>query len=345
MQTILVLGEFDVLDEATLLFFERYSSTSVELVVAVQDDRDFNILPILSLVKRMRRVYVLKGVVNVVSYRKIDIAVVAATVNVDIIAVHRSYFESFSQEIKNKLGEHGQLQFIDECGSNNSVFLKTIRTNVVSFWEGVHAQSKKFGSMLTSCDKDMVKLQQETKKELQILCKYLQLTNTVLDLGCGDGRLTLYLSSLCKLIVGVDVEPASISRLLDAQKSNVRGVVSNVCEFECAPHSYDVIILSGILPCLDVGQLRKLLRLCSHALTQEGILLVRTSISTTTQCIEVINQFSAALNSMYTAYYLTQSKLDEEMTQFSFSRTHMEKLYQNHADSQVIFCTYRRAVS
>jgi SAM-dependent methyltransferase len=84
--------------------------------------------------------------------------------------------------------------------------------------------------------------------------KWIKPSDTVLDLGCGDGHMSSFISNFCCHVVGIDYNPALIEV---AQQVNTN---SNV-EFICADalsylkasdtHYYDVMICSHILEHLD----------------------------------------------------------------------------------------------
>jgi SAM-dependent methyltransferase len=104
------------------------------------------------------------------------------------------------------------------------------------------------------------------------LCRYLPLSPAILDLGCGVGAQTLYLSELTSgTIVAIDSHAPSIERLratLDARglSQRVQAQVGDMARIGHLPESFDLIWSEGALYNIGLG---KALRVC-HGLLRPG---------------------------------------------------------------------------
>lgn len=107
------------------------------------------------------------------------------------------------------------------------------------------------------------------------LCSDLPLSPAVLDLGCGVGAQTLYLSELtCGTIVAIDNHAPHIERLkatLDAGglSHRVQAKVGDMAHLELPPGSFDLIWSEGAL--YNIG-IEKALRICHGLLRPCGYL-------------------------------------------------------------------------
>jgi len=103
----------------------------------------------------------------------------------------------------------------------------------------------------------------------------------LLDLGCGNGRLTLEFARRCGHVVAVDFSPALLDQAREAAR---RHGIGNVTWVQCsAPHyhpdrRFNAIMLGGLLPYLADADLPPLLRRLHDALAPGGVLVSRDSV-------------------------------------------------------------------
>jgi 2-polyprenyl-3-methyl-5-hydroxy-6-metoxy-1,4-benzoquinol methylase len=73
----------------------------------------------------------------------------------------------------------------------------------------------------------------------------------VLEIGCGNGRLTWRYAAHAKTVLAIDNDPAAIEEARSACPDSLRGRVEFACagveDLACAPSSYDVAILAWSL--------------------------------------------------------------------------------------------------
>jgi non-ribosomal peptide synthetase component F/SAM-dependent methyltransferase/acyl carrier protein len=74
---------------------------------------------------------------------------------------------------------------------------------------------------------------------------------TVLDTGCGDGRMAIELGKMFRLVIGFDLSPRMIAkarkRALEAGASNVHFLVGDIAHPALAPSSFDLVFSSYAL--------------------------------------------------------------------------------------------------
>ena len=333
-------GVFDLFHVGHLNCIKEAAKQGGYLIVGVQDDRDVaeckKRKPVIPLQERMEILDSIKGVDEVISYRNINLSKLLAALDIDVLAVGDDY---------GHLSEYPDQQAtLRYCEENNVRVVRTPRTHGVSSTQILTNISKFWvdeasATMLTSFGGDAKLIQEETDREVSLFGRYISPADRVLDLGCGDGRLAAGLAALCHSIVGVDFSENSIAVLNHRGITNIRGVVSDVCEYDPGDKSFDGIVLSGLFPYLDDLQLVKVLETCKRAVKPGGSVLVRTSIADNER-INVINQFSEGLGSLYTAYYRTQEEITVCMEEFGFNASYYEFLYRNHPDTHIGFLSF-----
>ena len=79
---------------------------------------------------------------------------------------------------------------------------------------------------------------------------------------------------------------------------------------------YDAIILSGILQNFDDFELHQFVKYLKNVSHEKTYLLIRVSIATNER-INVINQYSDALDALYTAYYRTKKEINNNQAPYN----------------------------
>lgn len=110
-------------------------------------------------------------------------------------------------------------------------------------------------------------------QELQIFFKNYSIKGTLLDLGCGQGRDAIYLSSIGYKVTAVDSSTVGISQMLTKanQKGlDIKGIVADVYDFSQVSN-YDIILFDMLLHSFDKNEQTKLLNKYSSFLNGNGI--------------------------------------------------------------------------
>lgn len=110
----------------------------------------------------------------------------------------------------------------------------------------------------------------------EIINKYSSKHFRVLDVGCGPGIFSFYLSERNECVVGIDASPEMIKMCQEKQKKlGVKNTEFLICNIDSLPSvltkKYNMIICSSVLEYLD--DLQESLKLISTFLTQDGLFI------------------------------------------------------------------------
>lgn len=101
---------------------------------------------------------------------------------------------------------------------------------------------------------------------------------TVLDAGCGTGRVAIELARRGFAVTGVDVDPA----MLDAARTKAPELdwrTADLAEIDCAPGPFDLILLAGnVMIFLESGTEARVVSNLSDRLPAGGLLVAGFSI-------------------------------------------------------------------
>ena len=84
----------------------------------------------------------------------------------------------------------------------------------------------------------------------------------VLDLGCGEGRYSLYLSNLVKSITSVDSSLVGINKLrtlIDKNKQNIIAICDDVNSSQFPIDKFDLVVMATLLDHLDKEEQQNLM--------------------------------------------------------------------------------------
>lgn len=102
----------------------------------------------------------------------------------------------------------------------------------------------------------------------------------LLDVGCGAGRLALELAPRCREVFGIDIAESLLERARDsAREKGIANATFNQRSLD-APFglgTFDVVLVSGVLNCLDDGDAEAALLYCVESLAPGGTLYMRNS--------------------------------------------------------------------
>lgn len=347
MKRLYVPGVFDVFHIGHLNYLKRASEAGDYVIVGVQDDRSVfqskGVRPVIPLQERMAIIESLRFVDEVVSYIPVYQAPLLEGLKIGVIAVGEEYGTTDLYP--------DQRRTLDYCRANGIEVVRIPRTHHVSstqirerlkaFWNSRAQCRKELTSGVTvlgSFRGDQQKVTEETLREVALVLAASGDTRpkSLLDLGCGDGRHLVHLCPRFRRVVGVDFAASLIE--LARQRIAQTGASVELVEADAAeyvtPERFDVLLLSGIIPCLDDVQMDLMLSHLARMSKPDSTLLVRTSIGVD-QRIDVVNQFSQELNSRYTAFYRTVPEIETSFQRVGWSTVRKEQLYQHREDTAV----------
>ena len=355
MKRLFVPGVFDVFHVGHLNYIRKASETGDHIIVGIQDDRSVlkskGIKPVIPLAERIAIIEALRFVDEVVSYTDVFQGPLLEGMEINVFAVGTEYGEDERYP--------GQTGTLDYCKENGIEVVRIPRTARVSstkirerlkgFWNSRAELNRELPggvTVLGSFQGDQGKVSEETRHEVDLILNASgdASEKSLLDLGCGDGRQLVPLCAAFKRVVGVDFAPALLaiaeSSLKDAGLSAelTEGDVSQFVTDE----KFDVLLLSGILPCLDDLQVSQMLQHLSQMAYPDAKLLVRSSIGLV-QRVDVVNQFSPELGTQYTGFYRTNEEVESDFAQIGWEMIRQEQLYQHREDTAVWWFEFRKA--
>jgi 2-polyprenyl-3-methyl-5-hydroxy-6-metoxy-1,4-benzoquinol methylase len=101
------------------------------------------------------------------------------------------------------------------------------------------------------------------------------LNRTALDLGCGEGRYSLFLAQKGCVTTAVDRSPAGIAKLkkmADINRLPIRAAVFDIEDFVFQDHQYDIIVAATVLDHLSDDLRHRIISGIQKALKPSGIL-------------------------------------------------------------------------
>lgn len=351
MKKILVPGVFDVFHIGHLNYLKRAATFGDHLTVAIQEDRAVELAKGTALVtplpERIALIEELRFVDDVVSYIDVFQGPLLQKLNINTFACGEEYGldKNFPDQVKT-------LEF---CKDNNINIARIPRTNHVSstkirsqlkaFWSSRAAKKEDLPAGVTvlgSFGGDQEKIMLETQKEIELILKSSgdYKNKSLLDLACGDGRLLAELSNNFKESTGVDFSKELLNIAEERLNKQSKLVECEVSEF-FENKQYDILLLSGILPCLDDLQQYQLLKNIRQMSNENSKCLVRTSIALSKR-INIVNQFSKELGTTYTAYYKTVSEIEKQFLDHGWKCGEKFQLYQHREDTAVWWFEFTR---
>jgi glycerol-3-phosphate cytidylyltransferase len=347
MKKVYAPGVFDLFHIGHLNYLKTASTAGDYLVVAIQEDRTVekakNIKLSTPLAERMALIEELRFVNEVISYIDTYQGPILKELNINIFACGEDYGSD-----PNFPRQKDTLEF---CENNNIEIFRIPRTNHVSstatrerlkmFWSKRAEKIDELPSGVTvlgSFDGDQEKIRQETIYEAEQLNNAVKNSNekSLLDLGCGDGRLLIELAPKFAKITGVDFS----QELIDITKTKIKNknfdiklITGDASEYK-EDTAFDVILLSGIIPYLDDGQYLRMLKNIEQISNNKTQIFIRCSLSLKDR-INVVNLYSKNLNDIYTAYYRTFDELIVGFNNHGWKKIQSKLLYQNNPETAV----------
>jgi 2-polyprenyl-3-methyl-5-hydroxy-6-metoxy-1,4-benzoquinol methylase len=121
---------------------------------------------------------------------------------------------------------------------------------------------------------------QEQKRLLTLVAKNRP---RVLDVGCGVGRIAIEIAPRCSELIGIDIANSLLERARTAARLSGVSNVSFQNRALDAPFdlgTFDLVVISGVLNCLDDEDAESALRYCVDSLAVGGTLFIRNNCAT-----------------------------------------------------------------
>lgn len=105
--------------------------------------------------------------------------------------------------------------------------------------------------------------------------KYIK-RGLVLDIGCGQGKETIYLANKGFDVVALDSSSVAIDQIKEIIKKNklknIRAVNSDIIDFEIKKNAYDLILCFNVLYFLEKSTARRIVKKIQEGMKKGGII-------------------------------------------------------------------------
>jgi SAM-dependent methyltransferase len=115
-----------------------------------------------------------------------------------------------------------------------------------------------------------VRTQQQTRGEDEVIAAAIAPSSSILELGCGTGRITRPLVALGHQVVAVDESPAMTARITEAET-----VVSTIEELRLGRRFDVVLMMSFLVNVPDDEARRRLLDTCAEHVRPDGMVILQ----------------------------------------------------------------------
>ena len=167
---------------------------------------------------------------------------------------------------------------------------------------------------------DLLENEEELVKELcsRINAKKLK----VLDVGCGTGKLSRYLSEETGCdVTGIDTAPEKIEKARN-NSDKVVFKVHSAEEMAFANSTFDVVVSLKVLH--DIPSPEKALRESNRVLKESGRILIIDWVGVDTQSGVPIKKYFTQESDSHAKKYFTQERLEEMLSEAGFTDIKIE---------------------
>lgn len=188
--------------------------------------------------------------------------------------------------------------------------------NIKAFWE---ARGDKYKEVpfesLSNFEENPQTLSERIAAEQELVFSKLILNKhqTILDLGAGVGQWAFRFAPLVERVVAVEF---ALSQIEIARQETVKRAITNIDFIHASAESFltnelfDVVFISGLIVYLNEKQLDQLVLNIKRMLKPHGVLFLREPSSILAEKFEIINQYSEALKTNYSAIYRTACEIN-----------------------------------
>ncbi len=196
--------------------------------------------------------------------------------------------------------------------------------NIKKFWEERAEQYKQKPSLsVTNLEEDDELQQSKVRLEREHVFRLLKILPemNVLDLGAGVGAWSILFAEKCRKVVAVEYS----ENMVKVAKQIAKGKLINNIEFVCrdivkfqTTRNFDVIFCSGLLLYLDDAQFLQLSSNMKNYSQKGTLLFLREPVGIKGR-YEIVNKYSEALKTYYSALYRTNEELIETFSRSGYT--------------------------
>lgn len=205
--------------------------------------------------------------------------------------------------------------------------------SIKKFWEARGDKYNKvpFESLSNFEENQQVLIERMTAEKNLIFSKLLlNQGQTVLDLGAGVGQWAFRFAPLVHRIVAVEFAASQIDI---AKREQIKREINNItfihasAETFISDEQFDVIFISGLIVYLNEKQLSKLIHNVKKMFKHDGILFLREPSSILEQRYEIVDQYSEALQTNYSATYRTTGEINNLFKRTGFKNLESGQIF------------------
>jgi 2-polyprenyl-3-methyl-5-hydroxy-6-metoxy-1,4-benzoquinol methylase len=159
-------------------------------------------------------------------------------------------------------------------------------------------------------------------KELQDYFRNHSTKGKVLDLGCGQGRDSLFFASLGFQVTAIDISKIGVEQMIHKAKEkglNINGIVADVQKYKMKGR-FDIILFDMLLHSFENEQQLGLLKIYSHHLEKNGkICIVFPDDMNSNHFMNMINSLPGDWDLLDEIIINDVPKIEEEDTDYKFT--------------------------
>jgi len=215
-------------------------------------------------------------------------------------------------------------------------------SDVKQFWEN---RASQYGKITYQGITNFADSEESVKRDIiekNMLKPYLFDKLNILDMGCGVGRISLWLAEKGHNVTGIDYAKSLIDiATVEAKKKDldVRFICSPSYSYNSSK-KFDMITIFAMFLYLNEDRVRQTIMNCKKLLKREGTVIVKESVGVTKR-FEVIDKYADALQEKYNAIYRTPSNMIHLFELYGFQLIRAEKLYQHRKETGVWFFEFK----
>jgi 2-polyprenyl-3-methyl-5-hydroxy-6-metoxy-1,4-benzoquinol methylase len=159
--------------------------------------------------------------------------------------------------------------------------------------------------------------------------QYLHATDTVLDLGCGPGGLTLELARKTQMVYGVDISGGMIevARAKAEAKNvwNVKFIKGDLFSEDFEPNTFDVIVAFNVLK--YISDRKRLYKRMHELLRPDGLFISATAcLGERKSVLRLVLSAVTKLGIVPEMTFLTIAELEDEITSSGFTMAEAQSI-------------------
>lgn len=125
----------------------------------------------------------------------------------------------------------------------------------------------------------VIRSEEQTDLEVEFIIKNLKLkpNSKILDLGCGDGRVTKVLTQKGFQVTGIDLNQYAIEKAISNKSENENYICQNILDINYKEEFDAILLIFNHFAIFSKFEVTKLIKKIEQALVRDGKLLIETA--------------------------------------------------------------------